>query len=178
MTTRAGLHGCRDAGGDQSGRKNVAVFSGSYVNKIDRKGRVSMPAAFRSGLGDGPAGIYVMRSIRGVEALDAFTWQSFVELSESIGNPFDSANDDSTGVIFGTSVLLTLDSEGRMSLPADYRGFARVGDSARFIGHGPFFQIWEPEAGQAYLDEAFRRISSDPSKVKQTFKALDAERPS
>ena len=157
----------------------MAVFSGSYVNKIDRKGRVSMPAAFRSGLGDGPAaGVYVMRSIRGVEALDAFTRQSFVEMSESIGNPFDSANDDSTGVIFGTSVLLTLDSEGRMSLPPDYRGFARVGDSARFIGHGPFFQIWEPEAGRAYLEEAFLRISNDPSKVKQTFRALGAERPS
>ncbi|MGY8995300.1 MAG: division/cell wall cluster transcriptional repressor MraZ, partial [Alphaproteobacteria bacterium] len=42
----------------------MSVFVGTHINKIDRKGRVSVPASFRAAFGTVLAGgAYVMRSI-------------------------------------------------------------------------------------------------------------------
>lgn len=148
----------------------MPVFVGTHINRIDRKGRVSVPAPFRNAIGDPAAhGVYVMRSIRGVEALDAFTPDAFAELAASISNPFASEHEDFTNAIFGAAMLLAFDAEGRIVLPEPFRAFAGIDDQACFIGRGRFFQIWEPKAGLAHQEEAFRRATENRGQVNLSF---------
>jgi MraZ protein len=148
----------------------VPVFVGTHINKVDRKGRVSVPAPFRNGLaGQSTQGVYVMRSIRGVQALDGFAPDSFADLANSISNPFASEHEDVTSAIFGAAMLLPFDGEGRMVIPDHLRDFAGLGEQACFIGRGPFFQIWEPEAGQRHQEEAFRRATENRDSIQLAF---------
>ena len=154
--------------------RNVLVFVGTHTNRIDRKGRVSVPASFRNALGESASqGIYVMRSIRGVQALDVFGATSFAQLAESISNPFASEDEDFTSAIFGAAVQLSFDNEGRIMLPDAFRSFAGIEDQVCFIGRGKFFQIWEPAAGQESQEAAFRRATENRGSINLRF----ADRP-
>jgi MraZ protein len=136
----------------------VSVFVGTHINKIDRKGRVSVPASFRAAFGTALAGgAYVMRSISGAQALDAFTPEVFGQLADSIDNPFAAEHEDFTNAIFGASQHLGFDAEGRVMLPELFCSFAGITDQVCFIGRGSHFQMWQPEAGLAQQEEAFRR---------------------
>lgn len=154
--------------------RNVLVFVGTHTNRIDRKGRVSVPASFRNALGESASqGIYVMRSIRGVQALDVFGATSFAQLAESISNPFASEDEDFTSAIFGAAVQLSFDNEGRIMLPDAFHSFAGIEDQVCFIGRGKFFQIWEPAAGQESQEAAFRRATENRGSINLRF----ADRP-
>lgn len=148
----------------------VPVFVGTHINRIDRKGRVSVPAAFRATLGETlNQGLYLMRSIRGVPALDGFGADFIARLADGITNPFASEDEDFTSAIFGASQQLSLDNEGRMMLPEALRAFAGIDDQVCFIGRGKYFQVWEPAAGQQAQEEAFRRATANRSSVSLRF---------
>jgi len=148
----------------------VPVFVGTHINRIDRKGRVSVPASFRATLGEELGqGIYVMRSIRGVPALDGFGADFITRLAEGITNPFASQDEDFTSAIFGAAQQLSLDNEGRMMLPDALRLHAGIADQVCFIGRGKYFQIWEPAAGQEAQEAAFRRATENRSSVGLRF---------
>lgn len=132
----------------------MALFLSTYINKIDRKGRVSVPAPFRVALAaegvDGAAaglGVVLFRAtahlcVEGVA----------VPLMEEIGarldhyDLFSAEQDDMALSVFGESVHLPIDAEGRMILPAELIEYAGLGDQAAFVGMGRKFQIWAPEA--------------------------------
>src|SRR5476651_1478796 len=58
----SGVAGCKWEGG---GEHFVALFLSTFVNKVDRKGRVSVPASFRAALADQSFnGIIAFRSFK------------------------------------------------------------------------------------------------------------------
>lgn len=133
------------------------MFVGTHINRIDRKGRVSVPAPFRAAFGEAAAGgAYAMRSISGVRALDVFTPDAVARLVASIENPFAEEHETFTNAIFGAAQHLGFDAEGRITIPDVFRVFAGVADRVCFIGRGVYFQMWEPEAGMARQEEDFR----------------------
>jgi MraZ protein len=124
----------------------VAVFTSTFVNKIDRKGRVSVPAPFRNVLGgvDCP-GIFIYKPFDGVRlegcGLDRMTQMSdSLDLLEQYSDTFDLLQS-----LFADSTQATLDGEGRMILPEELRDFAGIDDTVTFVGAGPVFHMWSPE---------------------------------
>ncbi|MBC6441334.1 MAG: division/cell wall cluster transcriptional repressor MraZ [Rhodospirillales bacterium] len=145
----------------------MPVFVGTHINKIDRKGRVSVPAQFRASFGEAiSAGAFAMRSISGAQALDVFTPDAFAQLAASIENPFAEEHEDFTNAIFGASQHLSFDAEGRTMLPDVFRAFAGVTDQVCFIGRGNYFQMWEPQAGLAQQEEAFERAIQNRGAIR------------
>ncbi len=143
------------------------MFVGKSENKIDRKGRVSVPHAFRLALGPQISdGLVVYKSIRDnaieacgldfLERINATLLEKMNESMESL-NAFSVDQNDLATNVFGGSDPLTLDSEGRVNLPAELTEFAGITDRAAFVGKGPIFQIWEPEALKQHLEEARNR---------------------
>ena len=123
----------------------MAVFLSSFVNKVDKKGRVSVPASFRSVLGDGAPGIVVFRSLH-VDALDACSIAHLELLSESL-EKLDLAPDmfeliETT--IFGGSVQVPFDGEGRIVLPPALAGAVGIAEEVAFVGRHKTFQLWNP----------------------------------
>lgn len=123
----------------------MAVFLSSFVNKIDKKGRVSVPAPFRAALGTDAAGIVVFRSLQH-DALDGCSIAHLELLSQSLEKqdlPPDMFELIET-TIFGGSVQLPFDGEGRVSLPESLLSAVGIGEEAAFVGRRKTFQIWNP----------------------------------
>jgi len=124
----------------------MTIFLSSFVNKIDKKGRVSVPAPFRTALGDHPEGIVVFRSLQH-EALDGCSLEHLELLSHSLEKQ-DLAPDvyeliETT--IFGGSVQLPIDGEGRITLPDALAAEVGITDEVAFVGRRKTFQLWNPE---------------------------------
>jgi MraZ protein len=141
--------------------EKVELFLSTFVNKVDRKGRVSVPATFRAAVADQSfSGIVVFPSFK-YEALDASGIRRMEEMGERL-NTLDefSEEHENLSMLFASSQALPFDTEGRIVLPEDLAAFAHISDSAAFVGLGKSFQIWEPGRfadHQASLRERARR---------------------
>jgi MraZ protein len=141
----------------------VAVFIGTFENKVDRKGRVSVPAQFRQALaGQSFQGIVAFRSYRAA-AIEACGIDFMERLNDGMSSSMDlfsDAHDDLAATIFADSQQLPFDGDGRIILPALFGGHAGISERAAFVGMGPIFQIWEPEALEAHKEAARARARS------------------
>jgi MraZ protein len=124
----------------------MPVFLSSFVNRVDKKGRVSVPASFRAALGPDASGIVVFRSLQH-DALDGCSVTHLELLSQSLEKqdlPPDVYEMIET-TIFGGSVQLPFDSEGRITIPHSMASTVGIGDEVAFVGRRKTFQIWEPK---------------------------------
>ncbi len=121
------------------------MFLSTYVNKVDRKGRVSVPATFRTTLSAQRfPGIVVFPSYK-YPALEANSIEQMEELANRL-DMLDKFSDEHENLemLFASSRELPFDSEGRIALPADLAQHAAITDSVAFVGVGRSFQLWEP----------------------------------
>ena len=94
------------------------MFLSTYENKIDKKGRVSVPASFRSHLSNlGYNGVICYPSFNN-QSIEACSQDRIEKLSTSIDslNPFEEKRDYFATSILSESINLQFDSEGRISL--------------------------------------------------------------
>lgn len=134
----------------------MALFLSTYQNRIDKKGRISVPAPFRAVLGkeDFP-GIIAYPSFVN-PCIEACGVQRISRLSTSIDalDPFSAERDAFATSILGGSVQLAFDGEGRVMLPEELLETAKISDLATFVGKGETFEIWNPKQFEAYAKQA------------------------
>jgi MraZ protein len=137
------------------------LFLSTYQNKIDKKGRVSVPAPFRAALdrvadkdeefsGIIAYGSFVNKCIEacGIERIRKLS--SRIELLDM----FSEERDAFATTILGGSQQLSFDGEGRVMLPESLITLAQLSDMAMFVGKGETFEIWEPHAFEEYAVRA------------------------
>ena len=138
----------------------MALFLSTHINKLDKKGRVSVPAQFRAELASETyQGIVLFRS-HTHPALEGFAWSYMAEISRRMENfdLFSAEQDDLATAIFGDSVQLPFDGEGRIVLPADLMEFLGGGEKVAFVGLGNKFQIWDEGTLAARREEARKNV--------------------
>lgn len=136
----------------------MALFVGRFVNRIDKKGRVSVPKPFREAF-DGQSfhGLYVYPLFK-FNAFEACGEDFMARLSDSLEDlPMFSDEQDDLSVILESAHRLPFDPEGRVVLPRDVLKTTGITGQALFVGRGRRFQIWEPKAYEANRGEAFER---------------------
>lgn len=134
----------------------MALFLSTYTNKVDKKGRVSVPAPFRAALsGQHFPGIVAYGSFVH-PCIEACGMERIERLSESIDSldPFSETRDAFATHILGGSVQLAFDGEGRVMLPEALLKKAEIMDQAVFVGKGQTFEIWNPNTFAAYAGKA------------------------
>ena len=123
-------------------------FVSTFTNKIDAKGRVSVPAAFRAVLErDGyGGGIYCYPSLD-APALDAGGERLAQKIDGLLaGLPdYSDERDELSVALYGDVQVLSIDQDGRIVLPEHLRAHAGISGQVTFVGLGDKFQIWEPE---------------------------------
>lgn len=122
-------------------------YLSSHTNGIDAKGRVSIPAQFRSILAaEGAAGRLWCTFSLDSEAVDAGgpTLRKIVTERISQIDPLSEDYDLYT-VVLADSVELNIDKEGRVMLPDSVRNFTGITDRVTFVGRGFKFQLWNPD---------------------------------
>jgi MraZ protein len=135
-------------------------FVSAFTNKIDSKGRVSVPATFRATLArDGFDGLYVYPAL-GLSALDAGGNRLVEEINGLLdGMPrYSDEHDLLSTEFYGNSEILKLDAEGRIVLSDRLKEWAQIEDRVAFVGLGHKFQLWEPERFAARQEEARSKV--------------------
>lgn len=155
----------------------MALLVGRYINKIDSKGRVSVPKPFRDAFnGQGFAGLYAFPSFK-FPAIEACDEAFMARVSESLNDleMFSDAQDDLASVILENAHPLLFDPEGRVVLPQNLLDFAGLSGQACFVGRGDRMQIWEPAKHDGHRTQSFEsarargatlrlRARSDPAR--------------
>ena len=144
------------------------MFLSSYENRIDRKGRVSVPASFRSTLNTMGYNGFVSYPSFNYSALEACSQDRIEKLSNTIDslNPFEENRD-----FFATSVLsesenLQFDTEGRVSISEKLLNHAKINNNILFVGLGKTFQIWEPKTFIKFKTFARKKAFQNRSNLK------------
>jgi MraZ protein len=123
-------------------------FLSNVTNKIDAKGRVSVPSAFRT--------VLVEREIKELYCLQDFAFPAI-----SVGGPelleryerqiaamdaFSPQANAMSLLIHGGGVFMKLDSEGRLMVSDFVRYFTGISTEVTFVGRADHFQLWQPQA--------------------------------
>ena len=135
------------------------MFLSSYENKLDKKGRVSVPASFRSYLSSlGYNGVICYPSFNN-QSIEACSQDRIEKLSNTIDslNPFEEKRDFFATSILSESISLQFDSEGRVSLSSKLLKHAKIKNNMLFVGQGKTFQIWEPSIFEKFKAQARKK---------------------
>ena len=135
-------------------------FVSHFTNRLDAKGRVSIPATFRAVLArDGFEGLYVHPSLD-AQAVDCGGNALLKEIDGLLERlpPYSEERDLFSTALLGTSEILKVDTEGRVVLTESVKHHAGISSEVAFVGQGHKFQIWEPSRFRAHLDEARDRV--------------------
>ena len=135
------------------------MFLSTYENKLDKKGRVSVPASFRSYLSNlGYNGVVCYPSFNN-QSIEAWPQDRIEKISNTIDalSPFEEKKDFFATSILSESINLQFDSEGRISLIAKLLKHAKIKNSMLFVGQGKTFQIWEPTAFEKFRAQSRKK---------------------
>jgi MraZ protein len=143
-------------------------FLSTFHNRIDAKGRVSVPARFREILeAQGARAIFVRASVAepSIEAGGPEWMAGYYDMVEQ-HDPTSELHDDYAMAYLGDTIDLTMDSEGRVVLPEMLLRHAGLEDAATFVGLGSHFRIWEPKAFDVRMMKARRSTAEHRGQLR------------
>jgi len=144
------------------------MFLSIYENKLDKKGRVSVPASFRSYLSNqGYNGVICYPSFNN-PSIEAWSEERIEKISNTIDslNPFEEKRDYFATSILSESINLQFDSEGRISLTSKLLKHAKIKSRMLFFGQGKTFQIWEPANFEKFKANAKKKSNLNRASLK------------
>ena len=154
------------------------MFLSTHENKLDKKGRVSVPASFRTYLSSmGYSGVICYPSFNN-PSIEACPQSRIEKLSESIDslNPFEEKRDIFATSVLADSVNLQFDNEGRVSIPNKLLEHARIKNSMLFVGQGKTFQVWEPKLFEKFKTQARKKANLNRASFKWEIKFKKEEK--
>lgn len=152
--------GRRQQRGFRSGR--MSQFLGTHKNRLDAKGRVSIPAPFRASLrapAQEGAVALVLRPSHKHPCIEGWPAAVFDSLAQPLDrlDMFGEDHEDLSTALYADANPVESDKEGRILLPDSLVRHAGLTDTVIFMGLGKIFQIWEPSAAEQRVAEARSR---------------------
>lgn len=149
-------------------------FSGASQHKVDAKGRVSIPVAFRRVLEENDPGwteglnpnLIIVFGDQSRSYLEGFSVASMNEVTENIRKmkPGTPTRRYLEHFYTGLAQQMQVDDNGRLVLSERMRLKAGITDEAFFVASGASFQIWTPDAYAAQaqkFDEFSKQFGED-----------------
>ncbi len=129
-------------------------FRGEAENKVDTKGRVSIPAAFRRILEEGDPdwssglnpNLVIVYGRKNIKCLEGYSLGS-IEIVDNLVSKlprYSKEREILERLLNSQSVYIQLDENGRIILPSKLRKLVDIDNTAIFVGMGEKFQIWNP----------------------------------
>ncbi|MAK12371.1 MAG: transcriptional regulator MraZ [Candidatus Pelagibacter sp.] len=144
------------------------MFISTYENKLDKKGRVSVPAPYRShlsALGYNSVVCYPSFTNSSIEFCPQNRLEKIIESIDTL-NPFEENRDIFSTSILANSFQLNFDSEGRVSLTDKLLSHSGVKEKVLFVGQGKTFQMWEPSIFKKFSYNARKKASLKRAELK------------
>lgn len=132
------------------------MFLGTYTPRLDAKGRLILPAKFRSQFAEG------LVLTRGQEhCLYVFSVQEFERIHEQMREASMSSKQarDYVRVFLSGATDEVPDKQGRVMIPAMLREYAGLEQDLAVIGAGTRVEIWSATAWDNYLQEQEKQFA-------------------
>ncbi len=122
------------------------LFLSTFENRIDAKGRLSVPAPYRAVLARSRSSLYLYKSLT-MPCLEGCGPERITQIVNAI-EELDSLSEEAEilQIMLSSAQEMRLDSGGRIMLPAEFVSYADLDSLALFSGIGRSFQIWQPAA--------------------------------
>jgi len=141
----------------------MTVFLASFLNGVDRKGRVSVPASFRAEMAAHSRQTVVVyptpANNNERKYLHAWAYDDFIKLAERINRlpALSPTRQRLARTLLAAARPLNFDETGRIQIPEAMLQLAGITEHAMIAGEGEYFTIWEPAAfdAQQQADLAF-----------------------
>ncbi len=133
------------------------MFLGEYEHTIDAKGRMAVPAKFRTQMDHGA----VISKGMGT-CLSIYTMERWEQKSDELvaGKTSDELRDFERR-IYPSASEVELDAQGRIIIPAKLRSYAGLGAEVTIAGVRDHFEIWDRTAWQTYQE----RLDAEGSRI-------------
>ena len=132
------------------------MFMGEYHHSIDDKGRLIIPAKFRSELGDK----FIIT--RGIEnclfAYPEKRWEEIVHKLESLPFTKKDARNFTRFFLSGATVA-EFDKQGRINITSPLINYASIEKECIIIGTGDRLEIWSEDAWNSFFNSASINMS-------------------
>ena len=124
------------------------LFVSQFVNKIDKKGRVSLPSLFRNALPKKNKNEIILFKSLKYNSIEGCSSERINKIASRIDelDIFSDDQDDFATSIFSEILPTNIDNEGRFLIPENLKSYSNITNEVAFIGQGHYFQIWEPSA--------------------------------
>lgn len=151
----------------------MSLFLGTHQNRLDVKGRVSVPASFRSALHKEHSKDHhslIFRPSHKMPCIEVWPLTIFSELTYALDQVdiFSETHDDLATTLYAEAWPIDPDREGRILLPDILKQHANLTDSITFMGLGKIFQIWEPTAAIERCLDARQKVQHQKSSIAKT----------
>jgi MraZ protein len=141
------------------------MFTGTYRVRVDEKGRLAIPAAFRRQL---PEGSFV--SIGQDGALTIYPPDQWEALGERLKDPLLGPDQRALSrALYATAASCEFDGQGRISLGAEQRRLAGIEprSTVAVTGNGLRVEIWAEDRWDGYAPVALERFTELADRVIQ-----------
>lgn len=140
-------------------------FLGIQENRLDSKGRVSVPASFRATLAGFDTKELILRPSHKSPVIEAWPEPAYRRLAEELErlDAFSDEHDDLAVTLFASAQSATPDGDGRIVLTERMIAHAalEVNKPVAFMGVGEKFYICLPSEAERILAAANARASRD-----------------
>ena len=142
------------------------LFLGDHTHAVDAKDRVAIPSSFRRNFPTGTEDrVVLLRGASGcIEAHVRPEWRVHIMRLRNL-DLYDEQDLVLRRLWLSGATEIELDAQGRVLLPKKLTDLAGIGADARFVGLGPFFEIWSPARFDEYVaqnsrlyDELIKRL--------------------
>ncbi len=146
----------------------MALFLSTFINKVDSKGRVSVPSQFRASLVKENVSTMIIYESFVNDSIEGCDIERIKQISESIDNlePFSEEREAFATTILGGAIQLSIDSDGRVILPESLLKKSEIKNKAVFVGKGSTFEIWEPAKFEKYMQKAKKEAKEKRNLLK------------
>ncbi len=134
-----------------------ATFLGEYQHTLDPKGRVILPSAFREALSEGLVMTVGMDNCLTVHPLT--DWRRVVEGLRSLRTT-DARERKFARMMRSQAHPDTLDRQGRVTIPARLRSYARLDKDVTVVGADARLELWDTTRWEAYRDEGMDEFAN------------------
>ena len=146
----------------------MTLFLSTYVNRIDKKSRISVPSSFRNVLELNGLNGMVCYPVPNLASIEGCTFNRIKKISNAIDSlgPFSTERN-----LFSTSILsdshqVGFDKEGRVIIPSELLQSVGIIDEIAFVGMGETFQMWNPTQFNAFKKETQQQSQEKLSKLQ------------
>ena len=153
------------------------LFVSKFLNKLDKKGRISLPSLFRNALPKNNKDEVILFKSLKYNAIEGCNSNRINEIASRINklDIFSDDQDDFATSIFSEIVPTNIDKEGRILISDELKSHANISSEAVFIGQGHFFQIWEKKAAHKRQRESRIRLIKEKKTLSSIILKINNE---